>query len=151
MQYPFLELSKEIIEKLKQLKYTVSTAESCTGGRISGSLTSISGSSDVVRGGICAYCDEIKNQCLHVKKESLEQYTAVSDVVCKEMNFGIRTVMNSNCALSSTGYADEIGLIFVSASVNDKFLMKELHLKGSRLDNTHQAVLEALQLLLQLV
>ena len=144
-------ISKQIIDILKERKYSISTAESCTAGRIVASLTSISGSSEVVRGGICAYCDEIKNQLLHVPKEELEQYTAVSQQVAISMVKGIKQVMNTNCSISSTGYADKIGLIYVCASVNDKVICQEFHFNSSRLHNTNDAVKEALSLLLSML
>ena len=143
-------IAKQIIDILKERKLTISTAESCTAGRTVASLTSMSGSSEVVRGGICAYCDEIKHQLLQVPQEELDKYTAVSEQVALSMAKGIKKVMNTNCSISSTGYADTIGLIYVCASVNDKIICKECHFKGSRLQNTNAAVKEGLTLLLQL-
>lgn len=133
-------IAKEIIDILKQKHYTISTAESCTAGRFVAALTSMSGSSEVVKGGICAYCNEMKCQLLHVPQEQIDQYTEVSEIVAQSMASGIKKVMGTHCSLSSTGYADGIGLIYVCASVNEKYIVKKLQFHSTRLYNTVDAV-----------
>ena len=144
-------IAKQIVDILKERKYLIATSESCTAGRIVASLTSMSGSSEVVRGGICAYCDEIKHQLLDVPMEDLKKYTAVSEPVAIAMARGIKKVMGTNCSISATGYADGKKVIYVCASLNDKFVCKELNYNSSRLYNTNDAVKEGLQLMLSLL
>ena len=66
------ELSREIVRECTARSVKISTAESCTGGMISGAVTSISGSSAVIELGVCSYSNRIKHEILHVPAEVLE-------------------------------------------------------------------------------
>jgi len=90
---------------LVQKKYTVSTAESCTGGKISEIITSVAGSSAYFRGSIVSYATDVKVKMLEVKTATLEKFTVVSQEVAEEMALGVQKVMQTDFAIATTGNA----------------------------------------------
>ena len=78
-------ISRQIGDILYASGLTIGTAESCTGGRISEAIIAIPGSSDYYKGGIVAYTDEVKERILGVPHEILEEYTAVSEEVARQV------------------------------------------------------------------
>ena len=95
-------ISRQIGDILYASGLTIGTAESCTGGRIS---EAIPGSSDYYKGGIVAYTDEVKERILGVPHEILEEYTAVSEEVARQMVLGTINTIDVDFAIASTGYA----------------------------------------------
>jgi len=94
---------------LKQHKKTITTAESCTGGLIASMITRISGSSNIFRGAVVTYCNEIKTQELGVKKETLDRYGAVSIEVVDEMLDGVIKKFDADFAIAVSGVAGPNG------------------------------------------
>lgn len=97
--------SRQIGDILYASGLTIGTAESCTGGRISEAIIAIPGSSDYYKGGIVAYTDEVKERILGVPHEILEEYTAVSEEVARQMVLGTINTIDVDFAIASTGYA----------------------------------------------
>lgn len=85
---------------------TVSTAESCTGGRIAAAFTAQSGASRYYQGGVVAYQNEVKEQLLGVPKEMIDTYGVVSRQVAEQMVKGACRLFGTDYALASTGYAE---------------------------------------------
>lgn len=85
---------------------TVSTAESCTGGRIASAITAISGASNYFQGSIVAYQNEVKEELLGVPHQMIEQYGVVSQPVVEAMVRGACSLFHTDYALASTGYAE---------------------------------------------
>lgn len=85
---------------------TLSTAESCTGGRIAAAITAHSGASNYFLGGLVAYQNEVKEQQLGVPHEMIETYGVVSRQVAEQMVRGACRLFHSDYALASTGYAE---------------------------------------------
>ena len=83
----------------------LSTAESCTGGLIAGSLTAVPGSSSVVEGGVVSYSNEVKHHLLNVSASDLEHYGAVSEPVAIQMAQGSRSALSTTVAVAVTGVA----------------------------------------------
>ena len=98
-------ISRQIGDILYASGLTIGTAESCTGGRISEAIIAIPGSSDYYKGGIVAYTDEVKAKLLGVSSEVLEEQTAVSEEVAREMVLGTLNAIGVDFAIASTGYA----------------------------------------------
>lgn len=98
-------ISRQIGDILYASGLTIGTAESCTGGRISEAIIAIPGSSDYYKGGIVAYIDEVKERILGVPHEILEEYTAVSEEVARQMVLGTINTIDVDFAIASTGYA----------------------------------------------
>ena len=102
-------LEDVIGKQLRSLKLTLSTAESCTGGYIAHLITGISGSSDYFKGSIVAYSNEIKENLLGVKHETLLKNGAVSEATVKEMAEGARKKLGSDCSIAISGIAGPLG------------------------------------------
>lgn len=113
---------KAIQEQLINEGKTLSTAESCTGGRIAALLTSISGSSAYFRGGVVSYQTHIKSDVLHVPADVIDRYGVVSKETATEMRIHACQLFRSDFAISITGYAgptggtitDPVGTVYVS-------------------------------------
>ncbi|HUP08006.1 MAG TPA: competence/damage-inducible protein A [Caldimonas sp.] len=94
---------------LKQRGLTVGLAESCTGGLVGHRLTNVPGSSAYVKGGIIAYSNELKQQSLGVRAETLAAHGAVSEATAAEMATGVRRALSSDLGLAITGIAGPDG------------------------------------------
>ena len=135
-----VKIEKRVVDKLIRNKLTLSLAESCTGGLIASKLTSIPGASAVFIGGIVTYTNEYKEKVLGVKKTTLEEFTAVSSNVAKEMAMGLRDIIKTDLVGSITGLAgpdggtDEIpvGRVYICLGNNSSYYVKELNLEGNR-------------------
>ncbi len=103
------KITENVVQLLEGIDCTVSTAESCTGGLLSGMITSVSGASSVFGYGACTYANEAKMKLLCVKEETLEKYGAVSIETAKEMAEGIRALSGSDYGVSTTGIAGPTG------------------------------------------
>ena len=87
-------LSKKIVGILIKKKLTISTAESCTGGMLSSTITSVAGSSKVFKVGLITYSNQSKIKLLRVLKNTIKKYGAVSKQVCLEMLRNINKISN---------------------------------------------------------
>ena len=101
--------SREVSELLWDMEKTVSTAESCTGGRIAEAIMSVPGASKYFKGGIISYVNEIKESLLGVDHQLLEEKTAVCEEVAIAMVKGACRTMNTDYAIAATGIAGPSG------------------------------------------
>ena len=101
--------SREISEILWETEMTVGTAESCTGGRIAEAIIAVPGASKYFKGGIISYVDEVKENLLGVDHQVLEEKTAVCEEVAIAMVKGACKALNTNYAISATGFAGPTG------------------------------------------
>jgi PncC family amidohydrolase len=148
-------LSKVINEIFWKEGLTLATAESCTAGNIAAHITSIPGSSHFFKGGIIAYSNEVKENLLGVKVETLETYGAVSEQTVIEMARGVMRTLGTDCAVATSGIAGPgggspekpVGTIWIAAVRKDT--VKTLKLEGDegRNLNIARATQNALQLL----
>lgn len=135
------------------------TAESCTGGGIGAALTAVPGASEVYKGGIISYCNELKQELLGVSAGVLETCGAVSEPTAIAMAEGARKLLNADYAVSVTGLAGpggdefghEVGTVFIGFADSQKSLAKEYRFSGDRESVRQQAVEEALQLILECI
>lgn len=102
-------LAAVIIDKLRERKWTIAFAESCTGGSIASAITKIPGASDVFLGSVISYSNEMKMKLLDVKEETINKYGAVSKECVIEMLNGVQKLMNTDIALSVSGIAGPSG------------------------------------------
>mgnify|MGYP000876060162 FL=1 len=102
-------LSKEVQQYLYDNRLTVGTAESCTGGRIAEAIIAVPGASEDFKGGIVSYTNEVKENLLHVSHQTLEEQTAVSEEVAKQMVKGACEALNVDYAIAATGVAGPTG------------------------------------------
>ena len=98
-------ISREISQLLWEMEKTVSTAESCTGGRIAEAIISVPGASKYFKGGIISYVDEIKISLLGVDATVLEEKSAVCEEVANQMVVGACKALNTDYAIAAMGYA----------------------------------------------
>lgn len=103
------KITENVVQLLEGIDCTVATAESCTGGLLSGAITSVSGASDIFGYGACTYANEAKMKLLSVKAETLEEYGAVSTQTAREMADGIRKLSGADYGVSTTGIAGPTG------------------------------------------
>lgn len=101
--------NKEVIEKLIKKKISISSTESCTGGKFASEITSVPNSSKIFNFGLITYSNKSKENFLSVKKNSLKKYGAVSAQVCKEMVEGFYKISKSKICISTTGIAGPKG------------------------------------------
>lgn len=146
---------ENIIRLLKAQKLTLSCAESCTGGLLSHRLTQVPGSSDVFKGAIVAYHNEIKEMALKVPHNILKNHGAVSSKVAIHMAKGIQKRFKSDYGIGITGIAGPsggnkrkpVGLCFIAVSRGIETLCLECSFKGKRSNIKRQASSQALKLL----
>ena len=100
---------KKIIKKLKRKKMKIAVAESCTGGMLSSTITSVSGSSKVFNLGLVTYSNESKIKVLKISKKIIRKYGAVSEQVCKAMVKNVSKIAKTKMAISVTGIAGPKG------------------------------------------
>lgn len=98
-------ISREVNELLWEREKTVSTAESCTGGRIAEAIIAVPGASKYFKGGIICYVNEVKESLLGVSHEVLEEKTAVCEEVAVAMVKGACKALNTDYAVAATGIA----------------------------------------------
>lgn len=149
-----ITLEEAVVRILKEKQMTVTTAESCTGGLLSGRLVNVPGASDVFKQGYITYCDEAKEMLTDVKKETLQTYTAVSAETAKEMAEGALKKAGADASLAVTGFAgpggtaaQPAGLVYIGCCVNGQTKVREYHFTGRRQKIRDYAVVSALGLL----
>lgn len=139
---------KEIASYLTANKQTLSVAESCTGGNLSGAFTAIPGASDYFKGSITSYTYDIKSRLLGLSLDDLEKNGAVREEVARSMAEGCRHLMQSTYSLATTGIAGPgggtletpIGTVWVAISSEEETIAECLHLQGSRTEIVDSAV-----------
>jgi nicotinamide-nucleotide amidase len=146
-------------ETLLAKNLTMGTAESCTGGRIAGMLTSVPGSSRYFVGSIVSYSNEVKRHVLGVSHEDLSRYGAVSQPVVEQMASGAIRVLGCDCAVSTSGIAGPdggtpgkpVGTVWIAAAYKGEVASECHHFTGIREMNIVRASNMALLLLLKLI
>lgn len=136
---------------------TLATAESCTGGGIGQALTAVPGASQVYKGGIVSYCNEIKHRLLAVPEKMLETCGAVSAPVAEAMAEGARKALRADVAVSVTGLAgpsgDEfgnaVGTVFIGYADEKRCFSKKFVFPGERAQVRHAAIEAALRIILE--
>lgn len=147
-------LEEQVVRLLQERRFTITTAESCTGGLIAGTLVNVAGASDVLCEAYVTYSNEAKQRLVGVGAETLEQFGAVSGQTAYEMAAGAARAAGADVALSSTGIAGPgggtpekpVGLVYIGCCVQGKVKVRELHFHGDRMQNRMHTVEEALKL-----
>ena len=135
---------EELVSLLQKHKYTISMAESCTGGLLAACIVSVPDASKVFNQSFVTYTEEAKIKYAHVKRENIGKYGVVSEEVALEMAKGVKLESNSNVGIGITGYAgpsgDNVGLVCFGLVINNDFYAYEMWFKGSRNEIRAQAV-----------
>jgi nicotinamide-nucleotide amidase len=149
------DLAAVVLELSRSRGYTIAVAESCTGGMLGERLTAISGSSDVVRGGVIAYDNAVKRSLLGVSDEMLAQHGAVSGEVARAMATGARRALEADAALAITGIAGPgggsaekpVGTVWLALDLRGRTEAVLLRLWGDRQEIRQRSAQGALNLL----
>ena len=152
-------LSQQVVKLLKKKSLKISFAESCTGGLLSSSITSISGSSKVFTLGLVTYSNQAKIHTLKVPKKIISKYGAVSYETCLSMVKNLKKISKTNISVSITGIAGPkggtkqkpIGLVFIGIKKGNKTIVKKYIFKNKKRDLIQKStVKKALNLILRL-
>lgn len=147
-------LEEKVIRLLQKRRFTITTAESCTGGLIAGTLVNVAGASDVLGEAFVTYSNEAKQRLAGVRAETLERFGAVSEQTACEMAEGAAQAAGADVALSSTGIAGPgggtpekpVGLVYIACCVHGKVEVRKLQFHGDRMQNRIDTVEAALGL-----
>ena len=132
------KLSQKVVKLLTKKRLKISFAESCTGGLLSSSITSISGSSKVFTLGLVTYSNKSKINILKVPKKIIMKHGAVSYETCLSMVKNLYKISGTNISLSITGVAGPnggtkqkpVGLVFIGVKKGNKTLVKKFLFKN---------------------
>lgn len=149
------EIETVIGRLLNDRKLTIATAESCTGGKLAGLITSVPGSSAYFMGSTIAYDNHIKIKQLNVSAKLLEEHGAVSEEVVKAMAEGVKKQLGVSVALATSGIAGPdggtpdkpVGTIWIAYADDQKTIAKKLQLTKDRKLNIKFTTIAALNLL----
>lgn len=134
------DLAAVVLELCRQRSLTIGVAESCTGGLLGARLTAVPGSSNVVRGGVIAYHNDLKRDALGVHEGLLREYGAVSEPVVRAMAAGARSMADANIGLGVTGIAGPtggteakpVGTVWLAVDVDGSVESRMVRLWGGR-------------------
>ena len=151
------KLSLKIVRLLRKKRLKISFAESCTGGLLSSSITSISGSSKVFTLGLVTYSNQSKINTLKVPKKTIMKHGAVSYETCLSMVKNLNKISKTNISVSITGVAGPkggskqkpVGLVFIGIKKGNKTLVKKYLFKNKKRSSIQRATVnKALNLIL---
>ena len=153
-------LSLKIVKLLTKKKLTVSFAESCTGGLLASSITSISGSSKVFNMGLVTYSNNAKVKLLKVPKKTITKYGAVSHETCLSMVKNLSKISKANISISITGVAGPnggskakpVGLVYIGLKKGSKIIVKKNLFKSKKRISIQKATAkQALKMILNIL
>ena len=158
MEFDIKNISREINEMLWRQHQSVSTAESCTAGRIASTITTIPGSSNYFKGGLVCYSNELKQELLKVDSELIEENTAVCEEVVKQMVIGANELFKTDVAVAISGWAGPtapdgicgsgiVGTIWIAVGKEGNIVTKKLVEDHGREKNLTIATKEAMAML----
>ncbi len=153
-------LKKKVLSELLKKKIKVAIAESCTGGMLSSSLTSLSGSSKIFSMGIVTYSNRSKLSILKVPKKIINKFGAVSAQCCISMVNNLSKISNSQLNVSITGIAGPgggsktkpVGLVYVGINYRGKISINKFNFKNkNRIFIQRSTVKKSLELILKTI
>ncbi len=133
-------VSQVLGELLTERELTIGCAESCTGGNIAHKITQIPGSSAYFMGSVVSYSNDVKAEVLHVSRSNLGRFGAVSREVAEDMARGVSKLMQTDCAIATTGIAGPeggtkykpVGTVWIAAKYRDTVVSELIHFQGDR-------------------
>ena len=140
---------------LKQQNKTISTAESCTGGKIAQILTSVSGASNYFKGSVVSYATETKISVLGLSEELIKEHSVVSAAVVKQMAINVKRMMKTDYAIATTGNAGptkgnsnaEIGTVFIALATPNEVIVEEFNFGQPREKVIDRTVIKSMEML----
>lgn len=133
-------LEQHVLGLLKRRQMTLTTAESCTGGLLAGTLINVPGASDLYNEGYITYANESKHKILGVKNKTLKNDGAVSEACAKEMAKGAAKAAGARAAVAVTGIAGPgggteekpVGLVYIACCIDEKVWVERYQMSGDR-------------------
>ena len=152
-------LPELVAQKLTSAGCTLAVAESCTGGTIASRLTALAGASAYFKGGIVAYSNEVKECALGVSHDTLAAHGAVSEETVRQMVEGVRSRLNSDYALATTGIAGPtggtpdkpVGTVWIAACSRNTTVTQLMHYGDRRQQTIDRTVNQAYAMLIRLL
>ena len=150
---------KSLIKLLNKKKFRISLAESCTGGLLASSITSISGASKIFNLGLVTYSNQAKIKVLKVNKNIIKKYGAVSHECCSTMVKNLSKISKANINISITGIAGPkggtkqkpIGLVYIGVKKGNKIQINKCLFKGKNRSSIQKStVKKALDLVIRI-
>ena len=140
---------------LKQQNKTISTAESCTGGKIAQILTSVSGASNYFKGSVVSYATETKISVLGLSEELIKEHSVVSAAVVKQMAINVKRMMKTDYAIATTGNAGptkgdsnaEVGTVFIALATPNEVIVEEFNFGQPREKVIDRTVIKSIEML----
>jgi len=154
------KLSQRVVKLLSKKRLKISFAESCTGGLLSGSITSISGSSKVFTLGLTTYSNQAKINILNVPKRIIMKHGAVSYETCLSMVKNLHKISKTNISVSVTGIAGPnggtkqkpVGLVYIGIKKGKKLVIKKNLFKNKNRNSIQRStVIQAHKMILNIV
>ena len=154
------KLSQRIVKLLSKKRLKISFTESCTGGLLSSSITSVSGSSNVFTLGLVTYSNQAKINILKVPKRIIMKHGAVSYETCLSMVKNLYKISKTNISVSITGVAGPkggtkqkpVGLVYIGIKKGNKTLVKKYLFKNKKRNSIQRATVnKALNLILSFI
>ena len=148
---------ESLVRRLAKKKLKISIAESCTGGLLASSITSISGASKVFNLGLVTYSNQAKIKILNVNKDIIKRYGAVSRECCLAMVNNLSKISKANINISITGIAGPkggtkqkpVGLVYIGIKKNNKTSINRCVFRSKKRSLIQKAtVIKALNLIL---
>ena len=155
-----MKLANKVVKKLIKKKLKISFAESCSGGMLSSSITSISGSSKIFEMGLITYSNQAKISILKIPKQIIKKHGAVSKQCCFSMIKNLSKICTSNIYISITGIAGPnggtkkkpVGLVYIGVKrVNIVKINKFLFKNKGRISIQRATVKKSLNLILDII
>ena len=155
-----MSLNKKIISLIKRKKIKLAIAESCTGGMMSSTIASMSGSSKVFTRGLVTYSNQAKTSILKVPQKIIKKHGAVSVQCCLAMVNNLSKISKSKVCVSITGIAGPkggskqkpVGLVYIGIRVGKKVIVNKCNFKNKgRAYIQRQTVKKSLNLLFRLI
>ncbi len=152
-------MEEQLVNFLIEKGMTISTAESCTGGLIAGTIINVSGASAVFNEGFVTYSNEAKIKYLNVNESTLESFGAVSKETVIEMAKGCAKAANSRVSIVSSGIAGPdggtkekpVGLVYIACYVDGGIKVLKNVFIGNRQQVRNQAVNVAIELAIDMI
>ena len=140
---------------LTQQNKTISTAESCTGGKIAQILSSVSGASNYFKGSVVSYATEAKISVLGISEELIKEHSVVSAEVAKQMAINVKNIMKTDYSIATTGNAGptkgeskaELGTVFIALATPNEVIVEEFNFGQPREKVIDRAVNQSMEML----
>lgn len=151
--------SEKLINILREKGYTITTAESCTGGLISATLVNVAGASYVLNEAYVTYANSAKEKLIGVRHETLCEYGAVSELTAYEMAKGAASAASADCAIAVTGIAGPdggtedkpVGTVYAGYYVCGRIIVERYQFDGNRYEVRQQTALKTIDRIYELL